>query len=71
MDEFVILLMILSGLITIIGYKVKSKYIILISSIGWVISGLQLITVEPDIPGYVIAFYLAIAAGVYFLVDKW
>lgn len=68
MEEAVILLLILSGIISLIAYRAKSRLVMLIGSLGWIITGLQLLTTEPDFPVYAFAFFVAIAAGSFALV---
>lgn len=68
MEDAVILLMVLSGILSLIAYRAKSRAVMLIASLGWVITGLQLITSDPSIPVFVFAFFVAIAAGMYVLV---
>lgn len=73
MPDAVMLLMILSGIISLIAYRAKSRAVMLIASIGWIITGLQLITSDPDYPVFTFVFFVAIAAGLFMLVGdrKW
>lgn len=68
MEDAVILLLILSGIITLIAYRAKHRAVMLIASLGWIITGLQLISSDPSIPVFVFAFFVAIAAGSFALV---
>lgn len=68
MEDAVILLLILSGIITLIAYRAKNRAVMLIASIGWIITGLQLISSDPSMPVFVFAFFVAIAAGLFALV---
>lgn len=68
MDEAVILMMILSGIVALIAYRAKSRAIMLLSSFGWIISGLQLITGDPDTPVFIFLFFVAISAAQFMIV---
>ena len=68
MEEAVILMMILSGVVTLIAYRARSPAVMLLSSFGWIISGLQLITGDPEAPVFIFLFFVAIAAGQFLLV---
>lgn len=68
MEEAVILLMVLSAIISLIAYRAKSRAVMLVASIGWIVAGLQLLTSDPDFPVFAFAFFVAIAAGLFALV---
>ena len=68
MSDAVILMMILSGAVALIAWRSKSRALMILPSLGWVISGLQLITTEADIPPFVFLFFLGVSAAEFMLV---
>ena len=71
MVDWLILLIVLSGILTFMGHYVRSRPIVMLSSFAWMITGLQIITTDETIPSYTILFFIAIAVSVYFLVGRW
>ena len=68
MTDAVILMMILSGIVALIAWKAKSRAVMILASFGWVISGLQLISTDPEIPVFSFLFFIAISAAEFLLV---
>lgn len=69
MEEAAVLLMILSGIIMVIAWRAKSRLVMFIGSIGWIITGLQFLLNDPDMPAYTFLFCAAIAAAPFLLVN--
>ena len=68
MDEAVILMMILSGIVMLIAYRAKSRVVLLVGSLGWIITGLTLLNSDPETPAYTFMFFVAVAAAPFLLV---
>ena len=73
MTDAVILMMILSGVVALIAWKAQSRAIMILAAFGWIITGLQLITTEPEIPPFIFLFFMGVSAAEFMLVgdNRW
>lgn len=68
MTEGLILAMLLCVALTILAYKLQSLPIIFISSVGWLIAGLQTYQQTEEIFPFMLTFMLAV--GQFFLIRR-
>lgn len=61
MTEGLIIAMLIAAALLIIGYKMRSLPVIFISSLGWLISGMQVYKQTTEVLPMILLFMLAIA----------